>query len=89
MAFLNKLLTILTMVISLVACTDADEATRVLGAAGYTDIEILGYAPFGCGVTHGNMSGWHTKFRAKGLNGQIVTGAVCSGVAKGATINLD
>ena len=87
---LNRMLQVaIFAIIGLTACTDTDEATRVLEAAGYTNIELLGYAPIACGITHGNMTGWHTKFKAIGLNGKPVSGAVCSGVFKSATINLD
>ena len=67
------------------ACTDSDVARKSLAGAGYTDIEITGYAFFGCSED----DTIHTGFKAKGLNGQPVEGVVCSAWLKGATIRLD
>lgn len=70
---------------ALTGCYSADEATRALASVGYTDIYIQGYRYFGCDA----KEGWHTGFAATGVNGQRVSGVVCSGVLKGATIRLD
>ena len=67
------------------AYTDSDVARKSLAGAGYTDIEITGYAFFGCSED----DEFHTGFKAKGLNGAPVEGVVCSGWLKGATIRLD
>jgi hypothetical protein len=63
-------------------CTRTDQATMVLKNEGYTDIKITGYALFMCGED----DTFSTEFTAKNRNGQIVSGAVCSGLLKGATI---
>lgn len=77
---------LLTLVaVALVGCTDSDVAHKSLAGAGYTDIEITGYAFFGCS----DDDAFRTGFNAKGLNGQPVEGVVCSGWFKGATIRLD
>ena len=77
---------ILTLVICLLsACTDNQTAERVLGQNGYTEIQITGYRPF----MGGENDTYVTGFRAKSPSGQIVTGAVCSGFMKGATIRFD
>jgi len=66
-------------------CTDAPTAERVLRQNGYTNIEITGYR-YGVG---GENDTYVTGFRAKSPSGQIVTGAVCNGFLKGATIRFD
>lgn len=69
----------------LAACSSADEATRTLQGAGYKDIRITGYAFFGCDEN----DTFHTGFEATGPSGQRVSGVVCSGVMKGATIRTN
>lgn len=71
--------------VTLAGCSSADEATRALSGAGYKNITTTGYRVFGCD----EKDGWHTGFEATGPNGQRVTGVVCSGVFKGATIRTD
>ena len=66
-------------------CTRPDDATRVLAAAGYKDIEITGWRPF----AKSEKDVFSTGFRAKSPGGEIVTGAVTSGWLKGSTIRLD
>jgi len=82
---MNKILIAIIALAALTGCTRADEARRVLAGAGYTNIETGGYAFFGCSED----DTFHTKFKARGQNGQQVEGVVCSGVLKGATIRLD
>lgn len=68
------------------ACTQPDEARRVLIAAGYTEIKITGYRYF----MAGEDETYSTGFRAISPGGEEVTGAVTSGVLKkGKTIRLD
>ncbi len=68
------------------ACSDAKTAARALDDAGYTDIETLGWSLFaGCG--RDDM--FTTRFRAKSMKGKTVTGVVCNGWFKGATIRTD
>ena len=66
-------------------CTDRPTAERVLRQNGYTNIEITGYR-WGMG---GENDTYVTGFRAKSPSGQVVTGAVCNGFLKGATIRFD
>ena len=82
--------TILTamMVLSLAACTDPQDARRVLEDAGYTQVEITGYRMTGCSQ-HDNI---RTGFKAKGATGRQVTGVVCSEASlfgKSNTIRID
>lgn len=67
------------------ACTRPDDAMRVLRQSGYTNIEITGWRPW----LASDSDDFSTGFRATAPNGEIVTGAVCSGLFKGQTIRLD
>lgn len=75
----------LTAVLGTTGCTSADEAHRALAGAGYKDVTITGYRFFLCD----EKDTWSTGFEATGPSGQKVSGAVCSGIMKGATIRLD
>lgn len=80
-----KRLTLMLMPLALSACTDASKATRALEGAGYQNIQITGYAVFGCDQN----DTFHTGFKATGPKGQPVSGVVCSGAFKGATIRTE
>lgn len=80
-----KRISIVAFSVALFGCTNADHATRALAGAGYKDIEITGYRVFGCS----DDDAFHAGFQAIGPNGQQVTGVVCSGLFKGATIRTD
>lgn len=81
---MKKILLILAAV-SLTACTSADEATRALNSAGYTNIQITGFKLFGCSED----DTFRTGFKATGKDGNPVEGTVCSAFLKGATIRTD
>ena len=66
-------------------CTKPDGTQRVLKQQGFTDIQITGYRPFMCS----DRDTFCTGFTAKGPNGDRVSGAVCSGWLKGATVRFD
>ena len=66
-------------------CTASNEATRALEGAGYTQIQITGYSWFGCGKD----DTFATGFEATGPSGKHVSGVVCSGWLKGATIRTE
>ena len=68
----------------LAGCTDAPTARKVLESQGYTDVQIGGYSFFGCSES----DQFHTEFTAKGMNGKQVSGVVCSGWMKGATVRF-
>ena len=70
---------------ALCACTDGDKASRALSAAGYHNVQIIGWRAFGCDEN----DTFHTGFRATGADGQPVTGVVCSGILKNATVRTD
>lgn len=80
-----KKLSIIVLAIMATACTDSTVATKTLSSAGYKDVEITGYAFFGCSED----DAFHTGFKATGQDGKPVEGVVCSGWFKGATIRLD
>ncbi len=78
-------LAILVGCLALVGCTNPDAAVKTLQRSGFTNIEITGYRAFLCGDDYN----YSTGFRAKALNGETVTGTVCSGFLKGNSVKLD
>ncbi len=69
-------------------CTNSDKARSTLEGAGYTNIEITGYAWNECGKDDDTCTG----FRATGPKGQRVSGAVGCGrtsCSKGCTMRFD
>jgi hypothetical protein len=68
---------------TIVACTAPDEARLVLDYNGFTDIKIVGYAPYACA----DGDEFATRFEATNPRGKHVTGVVCSSAfGKNATI---
>ena len=80
-----KKVLLVASLLALSACSDANHARRVLEQNGYEVLEVGGHAFFSCGKD----DTFATSFKAKSPNGSIVTGAVCSGWFKGATIRFD
>lgn len=70
--------------ISLGACTDSDRAIRAAKSMGFTDVKPGGYGWFRCGDDT-----FSTSFTAKDAHGEPVSGVVCSGWLKGATVRTD
>lgn len=66
------------------ACTAPDDTRRTLSDAGYTDIEVGGFAPFFCG----RDDVFATQFTATNPLGNRVRGAVCCGWMKGCTVRF-
>jgi hypothetical protein len=64
---------------------DARGATRLLTAQGFAQIEPTGYRWLACSKD----DVYATGFRATSPSGVRVSGAVCRGVFKGATIRFD
>lgn len=79
-----KILLALILALTLTACTDPDQVHSILSSQGYTEITVTGYEYFGCG--QGDF--YHTGFTAKSPNGTQVSGVVCSGILKGATVRF-
>ena len=84
---INKQLLVMALALSLTACAPMsnDRATRALEAQGFTEIEFHGMAIIGCGES----DFFRKEFTAKGSNGVAVSGVVCGGWFKGATVRLD
>ena len=68
-----------------IIAVDAEGATRVLKANGFTDIKITGYKWF-----NGTQDYFNTGFIATAPNGTKVSGNVSRGIFfKGSTVRLD
>ncbi|PZR92042.1 MAG: hypothetical protein DI537_14550 [Stutzerimonas stutzeri] len=64
---------------------DPNQAHRALSAQGLRDVRLGGYSLFGCD----KHDTFRSNFSATGANGQRITGVVCSGWLKGATVRYD
>lgn len=82
---MKNLILVALVALSLSACTNKETTIRVLEEQGYTQIEASGYAFFGC--SEGDT--FKTKFTAVSPAGKKVSGVVCSGFLKGATIRFN
>lgn len=82
---MKTLLPLLFWMVLLSGCTRPQSAHKTLERMGYKEIDTTGYRFFACGEDY-----WfHTGFVAVALNGERVTGTVCSGLLKGSTVKLD
>jgi hypothetical protein len=76
---------IILVALALAACSDANNAYKVLNQAGYSDVTVTGYAPFTCSKD----DTFSTGFVAKGPTGVPVKGTVCSSLLiKNSTIRI-
>ena len=67
------------------ACSNSNDAVRVLQENGYKNIQTTGYKFFACG----RDDFYSTGFVAPSVNGTEVNGTVCSGLLfKGSTIRF-
>lgn len=82
---MRKMILVLALAIGLTGCSSDNDARRALEGAGYTNIQTTGYSFFGCG----KEDSFRTGFTAVGPSGVAVSGVVCSGWFKGATIRTD
>ena len=75
------------LVLALAGCLPmSDErARRALEGSGITDIQIGGMAILGCG----EKDTFRSKFTGKDSKGNAVSGSVCGGIFKGATVRFD
>lgn len=80
---MKRLILALTLLISL-GCTDERMTRDTLTKAGFTDIEVTGWAAFACS----DDDTFTTAFIATNPTGQRVTGAVCCGFLKACTIRF-
>lgn len=67
------------------SCTNEPGARKVLEQNGYTDVRLTGYKAWCCG----DEDWYSTGFKATNPSGNKVTGCVCQGVTKGATIRFE
>lgn len=74
----------LLAIILLSGCTDNTGAKRALEAHGFHDIQLNGYAYFGCS----DNDYFNTAFSAKNGNNQTVSGVVCCGLLKSCTVRF-
>lgn len=81
---MKRLVLITAAALLLSACSDEPGTRRHLADHGYTNIKTTGYEWFGCS----KGDGWATGFTALSPAGKTVTGVVCSGWLKGATIRF-
>lgn len=72
--------------VALASCTvSEDRATSIIRSHGYTNIELGGPSIFGC-----SQDDTLTRtFKATAQNGARVSGSICSGLLKGATVRID
>lgn len=78
---MNKALIALAA-LTLIACTDDSRTIQTLQKQGFTEIQTTGYDMFACS----DDDSYHTGFRAKNPQGQVVTGTVCCGMMKSCTV---
>jgi hypothetical protein len=76
---------VLLAAVFVTGCTSSEHATTVLANQGYTHIEITGWKPFSCDKN----DTFATGFRAMSPSGKEVTGVVCEGWLKDATIRFE
>lgn len=82
---MRKIFISTAIIITMASCTDPNGATKCLEGSGYTEITTNGYDFF-----NGSKDDFYkTKFRAKAINGEVVTGCVTKGIFKGSTIRLN
>ena len=76
----------IAVLVALAGCTDEKGATKALHEAGLKPVSVGGHAWFYCAVGRGSGDAFATKFTAKNVRGETVTGAVCEGYANGTRI---
>ena len=70
--------------VALSGCTSRHDAEDALAAYNLTDVQIGGYAYFGCP----EEDNYHTKFTAKNAKGFPVNDVVCSSLTSGAHVRF-
>lgn len=79
---MRKLLLLIPLLI--VSCTDESASKDALEKAGFTDIELTGWAPWSCS----DSDKFATSFEATNPHGNRVSGVVCCGLLKRCTIRF-
>jgi len=82
---MKKIIFALIVATMFCACSNSQDAERVLQENGFTNIQTTGYSFFACGKD----DFFSTGFTATSVNGSQVSGTVCSGLLfKGSTIRF-
>jgi hypothetical protein len=80
------LLSLSFLALLLISCADPNQvAFSALENEEYSNIQLTGFGWFSCS----NDDVFRTRFTATNSKGRKVTGTVCSGILKGATIRYD
>jgi hypothetical protein len=80
------LLSLAPLALLLVSCADPNQvAISALENEEYSNIQLTGFGWFSC--SEDDM--FRTRFTAMNSKGRKVSGTVCSGILKGATIRYD
>lgn len=83
---MKRILLALALVLPLAACSVSEtDANRTLNSMGITQVELGGYAFWGCSED----DTIRTKFTGIGVTGQPVSGVLCGGFMKGTTVRFD
>ena len=80
-----KIWPISVLAFALAGCSAPQQAIDAVENIGLSEVEITGYRVFGCGDDYT----FHTGFLAKNSKGKTVSGVVCSGWLKGASVKFD
>jgi hypothetical protein len=80
----RRLIVAAALSLAVASCSDPETAKRAVEDMGMSNVETQGYAFFGCGKD----DEFHTSFTAINSSGRRVSGVVCSGYLKGATVRI-
>jgi hypothetical protein len=84
----KRIIAISICAVLLTSCTQPDRTVRILEDQGYTNIQTQPFGPvqlFQCSED----DTFRTPFTAESSTGRQVTGVVCAGILKGATVRFD
>lgn len=80
---MKKILLLVLAVFAFSGCVNKDDAEKALANQGFTNVRVTGYNLFACSKD----DFYHTGFTATNIQGNTVSGTVCSGlIFKGSTI---
>ncbi len=85
---IKRIIAISICALLLTSCTQPDRTTRILEDQGYSNIQTHSFGfmqLFQCSED----DTFRTPFTAESSSGRQVTGVVCSGILKGATVRFD
>lgn len=85
---INRLIILSLCAVLLTSCTQPDRTVNLLKQQGYTEIKTQPYN-IGTFFACSEDDQFRTPFTAKSPNGSLVSGVVCSGILKGATIRFN